>query len=105
MKKKEKGETVLCIVNELNGEGNRESRDHQTSATEGASHARETVTADNPMCHPPLFVFYSPASSSWQPVMFPLLLTILLLPGLLSLQFVTSFSLCKVILQVKVGHS
>ena len=35
-----------------------------------------------PRCHPPLFVFYSPASSSWQPAMFPLLLTILLLPSL-----------------------
>lgn len=35
-----------------------------------------------PWCHQPLFVLYSPAFLSWQPATFPLLLTILLLPGL-----------------------
>lgn len=60
--------------------------------------------ARQPWCHPPLFMFYSTPSLSWQPSMFspPQNHDSSLWSPFLHL--ITSFSPCKVILQVEVGR-
>lgn len=59
---------------------------HQTSATEAASHARETATAPSwqPYVPPTSVCFLFFACSSWQPAIFPLLHIMLFLAGLFS---------------------